>query len=1267
MSARELPGVVEPVSARAMPRRSEYMSFQGWSLDDDYVCTLLTRVRLSVVKHIDLADNRLTQATISFLAEAAAVQGLRSLESLRLAKNRLGPEGGCRLAKLLRDVRPPLLELDLADNALGDDACEQICDTLASSCQKLVGLSLAKNLLGGSHKAGSALGNLLGCSPHLQALDLHWNRICGAGAAALVQGLYDNANQINGQLWRVNLAWNRLGVRCDVSLRVPDCKCDLCLQCRKVVSTLASVFSDCKALFHLDVSYANFRPQDCEVLAEGLKKNHTLFGLHFDGNGAAIDDVGFLIPKATTEPRGPDGVQRSLNESVRGTPRRLMLDRLGAHAAKSRDLYLSHALVNPSLQSVATPDAFSAQDLETEKEWVGVQSRVQHASNFSGSDRFEDVRINERCCWICENWVEEPICYIPGWSGSETSADAVTSVYAYFSIDDFSKPSRLTRTTEKYFERHFASEPTFARRPTQAALASNEGEGGGENPKPPRKRKPFVDKKGHYVVFRGSRMLPPSSLSTHIIFQVNESLVTALHLRKTRLAMPQTVRLHSDGNSASIGVADLPTVAAPSDTTAEASEANTICVGVHAWTLFSEGLASTLCQMEDPRRRGGLLTVPRKLQYDRAAATHEAWKYETSVFKDYVRETDQLYVACFEYDYAASKLEKQVERSMKGPAAEATANYLKKNYKCLVAAFHGRAFHGFEQQRAGACLSLIGFTDLMSERAEAEEPFREQALASPSSSTGFKRSKSGVGSFKKSKSSGVLNAKFFTSWADTIFVGANAVARDNSVANEMEVLPQHGLARFQFLEAFAQLALQRFQRSGEHDTAVGAVKELVSRLNLGQDQLYLRSTLQKALFVEECCLVFRQCSKTLEEAFNIFSRRLPMRGRGGSKVMSFAAWLEFLKACVSSDFGLMPDDMGIAFALGKEIRVDEYSSFRHMELNYSEFLVAIGAAVRLSGNFSPNFLSDRLLDFVEEHVSRALRASGKPHAARLLEDAQTRKVMDLMGQVWEVADEDGSGLLSYTEFRAALVHKNIEKSFNDAGFLTHDLKLLFVTVDVDKSGEVTFDELSDGLVKMKKAMHGMERCVAFLRKTFEENDKDGSGSLSKKEALALLMNPVVQAKLGQMNVPVDDLNDVWNAIDAQDLDDVEGVTAEEMLAGLLSIRMENSASARAINFMRQVFKLADVKGDNSNTMSREEVEEHFTTERVTHKLESLKLSTPDWMGIFDVLDFNGDGQLTWEELSGGLRATWTAVQEGKVRAAFDDPQAGEQSTGEEAS
>merc|ERR1711957_162529 len=108
-----------------------------------------------------------------------------------------------------------------------------------------------------------------------------------------------------------------------------------------------------------------------------------------------------------------------------------------------------------------------------------------------------------------------------------------------------------------------------------------------------------------------------------------------------------------------------------------------------------------------------------------------------------------------------------------------------------------------------------------------------------------------------------------------------------------------------------------------------------------------------------------------------------------------------------------------AFALGKEFRVDELSSFRHMELSWQEFLVCLAAVVRLRRDFDEEFFADMLCDFFQDYVTKALQRqsakNGNGGTASLLDAPEMQPVVSLVTRVFDDADEDKSGTLSVRE------------------------------------------------------------------------------------------------------------------------------------------------------------------------------------------------------------------------------------------------------------
>ena len=58
----------------------------------------------------------------------------------------------------------------------------------------------------------------------------------------------------------------------------------------------AAAFKLNKSLLHVDMSYNNIEADDVEIIAEGLKSNHSILGIHFTGNKGFVDMKGFLLP-----------------------------------------------------------------------------------------------------------------------------------------------------------------------------------------------------------------------------------------------------------------------------------------------------------------------------------------------------------------------------------------------------------------------------------------------------------------------------------------------------------------------------------------------------------------------------------------------------------------------------------------------------------------------------------------------------------------------------------------------------------------------------------------------------------------------------------------------------------------------------------------------------------------------------------------------------------------------------------------------------------
>merc|ERR1719313_1824555 len=170
--------------------------------------------------------------------------------------------------------------LKLARNPLGGGGTKLLVDELVDCAPELQTLKVADNRV--ALTGARALGTLLEFHTRIRSVDVHWNYIASDAAADLFRGVARNAEK-GLFLEEPDIAWNGLGAQASAQ--------DEGLQC------LAKALESPKSkLYHLDLSYNSLSLEMCQVLADALKHNHVLFGLHLAGNAARLDPDGFVLP-----------------------------------------------------------------------------------------------------------------------------------------------------------------------------------------------------------------------------------------------------------------------------------------------------------------------------------------------------------------------------------------------------------------------------------------------------------------------------------------------------------------------------------------------------------------------------------------------------------------------------------------------------------------------------------------------------------------------------------------------------------------------------------------------------------------------------------------------------------------------------------------------------------------------------------------------------------------------------------------------------------
>eukprot|EP00439_Symbiodinium_sp_Y106_P081675 s107_g20.t2 len=1176
-----------------------YLNFQNWSITDDYIEALLeahdgvapeTQTRFSLtdvpvglqgVKHIQLAGNLLTERGLKALVYCHGPS--ETLQTLSLGSNRLGREASStELLCAAITALPNLTELDLSGNALGDAAAGELCRVLPAGCPQLRGLGLARCRLGESAVAsegGAALGSFLVRANQLRILDLNWNALHGDGAEAFLDGLHQNASfgdeDQQGGVRRLSLAWNRLG-----SGRVPkgDSRKAEATRCAKL---LAAIFQDCKTLFHLDLSYNGFDAEDCGILAAGLAKNQTLFGLHLVGNEATMDDLGFIIPmEGGRSPPAHCGdptvsaMERTLHlsDKMHSVPMNLKLSHpagISATAAKAKlsprrmrcnpGLALDAPSGKSSVASLPRSEFTSSKEMfDLEHSWALEQGRVAAVGHSLDEDA-EGIQYNAKCCWICENWCEYKVIFSRGKRKIEAAA-----VYALFSLDGFTRPTELHKIDQ---------------------------------------------------LWMGSRMLPPSLVPVEVIFVVDGvAQVSDAHAIR-KLTAPKAVVLDP------LVFGTLPVETSPEGVRSgggpiilEAASVNSLNAGLSAIQKHRAGEPSALCILEDATDRSQVEVLPRALATEKTqekikeVKVRDTWTFETSSFRDYLRDFKCKPEECFDRDWSLAKVPRlfKDDKTRKELLHERLMlqKLLRWEYYPTIVAFWCGAMWDFQSLRSSVGLSF--------------NAWRELIFRSP-----------GAGELVADPSCGSKDV-------DIVWVACDVIDKDKR--KTIKVLPDKALSRFQFMEAVLRLAFKRCLHGKVSDASPEelkkAVDDLEEMLHIGEEWMENRKSLHASLFVEECCMVYRDYAEPLKVVYDGFTSVSSYPGRRG-RILSLGGWLAIC-ARVS------PEEQSErlfrqAFAIGREIRADETSTFRHMELSWPEYLVSLGGVVRLHPDFDPEFFADQLADFFEyfKTLSDDILAGNPVTAGKKLGNPKDEALMEFIKQIFEECDEDEGGTIDETEFEHCFMREEVQKQLQEFSIPVSNLKTMFKTLDKDGEGKLSFEELSDGFLKLAAIMRSNDRAIGYLNKIFAEADEDQSGTLNKEEFSNIFSESSVQRKMDQLGIHAADMEDLFGMID----EDGSGqVTVDEVIAAFIQLRDPNTAGERGAALLSKIFAEAD--SDKSGSLDKDEFVTAFSHDSVTQQLRSRNLKVPEWETLFGAMDEDGSGSLTWEELREGLVSYW---------------------------
>ena len=244
-----------------------------YAMGDSYAAAFAEGIKEYNFHRLILRDNRLSEKGALKILNSANYEYLLELD---LSFNRVGIKSLEVIAELGSEQNSTLQILKLEGVHMKDRGASIVCKGFRRSTH-LLELNLSKNDLQGNKK----LCKFVKLSKSIQKLDLHWNNIRGEGARQLCKAVGSN-----NSLKVLDLSWNALS-------SPPEDNA-----CRHLSKSLEKH----PCLFHLDLSHNGLSVKDSETLSEGLKKNHTVMGLHMTGNHSSVDPLGFVETKTDERP-----------------------------------------------------------------------------------------------------------------------------------------------------------------------------------------------------------------------------------------------------------------------------------------------------------------------------------------------------------------------------------------------------------------------------------------------------------------------------------------------------------------------------------------------------------------------------------------------------------------------------------------------------------------------------------------------------------------------------------------------------------------------------------------------------------------------------------------------------------------------------------------------------------------------------------------------------------------------------------------------------
>ena len=333
------------------------LDINNQKVGDTYIKALSNSLKYSQhLSRLEFSGNRISSVGASALFKSLNFNKelAYNLKTIDLSENKIGNHSIDEILQFIQDPKCNIEDLNFFGNLIGDENIIKLCDSLAMYIEyRLVTLNLGKNnihdtsinsicqmitkcsglrLLNFSHnwfhnQGATKLIKDLTNHYELRILDLSWNCIGDdltelPSYEHLVNSEYTHPERefnnfsINEALFtgKLNLRNNPLlppientGKKQDKKDTKAETIQPTMKEPKKIKEKmkdpspfavkLGDYFGEVQlSLIHLDISHNNLNFADCKLIAEKSKMNHTILGIHVDGNAMEINCLGFINP-----------------------------------------------------------------------------------------------------------------------------------------------------------------------------------------------------------------------------------------------------------------------------------------------------------------------------------------------------------------------------------------------------------------------------------------------------------------------------------------------------------------------------------------------------------------------------------------------------------------------------------------------------------------------------------------------------------------------------------------------------------------------------------------------------------------------------------------------------------------------------------------------------------------------------------------------------------------------------------------------------------